>query len=130
MTPLAGCIIFNTEKAILLIHRNKKGKQQWETPGGKVECGETPESAARRELREELGITVRIVRRIGEAIFFEKEKEYNYAWYEATFDQVDNGIVLENGFDDYGYFSLPEISEMDDLSAGTQRFIQVFGDTL
>lgn len=56
----AGIILFNNNNEVLLILRDDKLSipfpNMWDIPGGKVEIGETPEEAIRREMKEEMGL--------------------------------------------------------------------------
>jgi 8-oxo-dGTP pyrophosphatase MutT (NUDIX family) len=54
--PVARVLLFDEADRILLLHEADAGGY-WYTPGGGIEPGETPEEAALRELREELGLT-------------------------------------------------------------------------
>jgi 8-oxo-dGTP diphosphatase len=58
--PCAAIIIENRQKEILLLLRDDKPTisypNYWTLVGGKVEEGETPESAAHREMLEEIGV--------------------------------------------------------------------------
>ena len=53
-------VLIDTEGRFLLTSRpqGKVYAGYWEFPGGKLEAGETVEQALRRELHEELGITI------------------------------------------------------------------------
>jgi 8-oxo-dGTP diphosphatase len=61
-TEVAVGILIREDEALLLSTRpeGKPYAGYWEFPGGKVEVGETVEQALRRELHEELGITINV----------------------------------------------------------------------
>jgi 8-oxo-dGTP diphosphatase len=58
---VAACALIDVDGRVLIAQR-PEGKAMaglWEFPGGKIETGEQPEQSLIRELREELGITVK-----------------------------------------------------------------------
>jgi ADP-ribose pyrophosphatase YjhB (NUDIX family) len=60
----ASSVIVDVGGAILLVHHDY-GERNWELPGGVLEARESAEDAARREAREETGVTLEIERLTG-----------------------------------------------------------------
>jgi len=57
-TVTAGALIFNDAGEVLLLKHRFRAGSGWGIPGGFLETGEHAEQALRRELREEIGLTV------------------------------------------------------------------------
>ena len=60
------CAIFENNGKILICRRREgvKNEGKWEFPGGKVISGESMLKALRREIKEELGIEIKVSRKI------------------------------------------------------------------
>ena len=63
-----GALIINENNETLLVRRTGKTRNQagfWSKPGGGVEFGEKIEDAVKREVKEELGIDIELIRFLG-----------------------------------------------------------------
>src|SRR4051794_33533773 len=86
---LAGCVIADDYGRILLLHRATDDYSHWELAGGKIEHDESPEQAAMREMKEELGVEVQLTKALGSGEFEDNEREFVYDWFQA---EVASGV--------------------------------------
>lgn len=128
-----GAWIVNDKGEILLLKRSEKTKNErgkWEAPGGEVEFGETLEEAIRREMKEELGIEIDILKQwIAKNHIIPEDKQH---WVATTFlVTVTKGyepkILEPHKFDAIGWFDISQmptplslITQMD-LEEYTQK---------
>lgn len=74
MRVRAGIVLIEGDK-VALIERHRGGLDYFVFPGGGVDEGESPEQAAVREAREELGIEVAIRQKVSEIEFGQKSRQ-------------------------------------------------------
>jgi 8-oxo-dGTP diphosphatase len=63
-----GALIINNKNEVLLQKRTVKTRNNagfWAKPGGAVEFGEKVEDAVKREIKEELGVNIEIIKFLG-----------------------------------------------------------------
>ncbi len=76
MRVRAGIVLIENEK-VALIERHRAGLDYFVFPGGGMDEGETPEQAAVREAKEELGVEV-VTKRMIAVIHFGQSTQFYY----------------------------------------------------
>ena len=101
--------LFKKDDRILLV---KDPKGIWELPGGRIEHGENPEEALKRELAEELGWIKVTVKEIIDSWSFtsENNKHFIILVYKCAIDEDE---IKKN--DEYTEYKWIPISEIDSL---------------
>lgn len=129
---VAIAVVRNDEGKVLLQKRidpkfpDADGK--WEFPGGRLEFGESPEDAARREVKEETDCDVRIERSLPQS--------QSRVWHRTDGKDVHVVVMgfvaryvsgtatpLDDKVSEVGWFAREEIGAMDLLS-GIKEFIE------
>jgi ADP-ribose/FAD diphosphatase len=75
--PCVGALIVNGRRILLTLRKNEPFQGYWDIPGGFLEYGEAPEAGLYREIKEEMGLEIRIESLLG--IFMDKYGEDGFS---------------------------------------------------
>lgn len=112
---VAALIIQDGKILVCQRTRHQTMPLKWEFPGGKIEAGEQPRDALRRELDEELGITARI----GEEVARIRHDYKKGGSVELRFFVVQHyqGEIENRIFREVRWARRSELAELDFLEA-------------
>jgi 8-oxo-dGTP diphosphatase len=119
MKRVVAALIMNKGKILVCQRtRHQTMPMKWEFPGGKIETGEQPRDALRRELEEELGIDAKI----GEEVARIQHKYKNGGAVELRFYAVHEfkGELENRIFRDMQWADRKKLPSFDFLEADLQ----------
>ena len=110
-TSCGGVVIFRGK--ILLLYKNYHNKYEgWVLPKGTVEAGEQHEETALREVKEETGVSARLIKYIGKSQYtFNTPQdlvEKDVYWYLMMADSYYSKPQREEYFTDSGHYKYHE----------------------
>jgi 8-oxo-dGTP diphosphatase len=121
MRTVVAAVIERGDRRLLIGQRRRTDTSplKWEFPGGKVEEGETPETALARELKEELGATLRKCVPIGRVVhkYAQTPEELEILFFAVEISETE---LSSRTFEKIAWVLPRELADYDFLAANAQ----------
>jgi len=106
---ISAAIIVDGGKVLMVRRRISEGELMWQFPAGAIEPGESAEAAAARETEEETGLTVKVLRLLGERVHPKTQRLMSYTACEPVSGEAH--VADDDELDAVAWVALAEIPE-------------------
>lgn len=116
---ISQALIIKNNKVLMVKQYVQRGDLVWNFPGGGIEEDETPEQACIREVKEETGYNVRIIK-----LLFQSDKKYSYlAEITGGNLHLDKNLAVNEDLVEVKWVSLLETEIFDNY---TKPILEIF----
>jgi len=118
------CAIIAFDQKILVVQRSEQMAHplKWEFPGGKIALGETEEACIIREIREELDISIQVIRRLSPSIYTYPDLMVNLIPFLAKYA---SGVLTLREHKRYLYCDVHQLTSLDWAEADIPILIEL-----
>ena len=123
-----GVLVIDEDKALIIKRGEEPNKFLWSIPGGLVEIGEELEEAAIREVKEEMGIDVKIESMIGVFNCINRNRneiEYHYVIIDYIAKEFTGSIKTNKEILDFKWVKFNELHNYE-LTNTTRELFREF----
>jgi 8-oxo-dGTP diphosphatase len=110
-----SCFLFNKDKVLILRRSEKESFLPgfYELSGGKVEFGESAEEAVIREMKEETGLSIKVIKPYSTFSYVSNDGERHTIDIQFVANLSGNSeVVLSQAHDDYKWIDSAEIKNL------------------
>jgi len=126
---VGGFIHDRQGRVLMLKRRFEPNKGRWSLPGGLVEVGETLEEAARREVKEELGLEVAIdgLMQVADEVIRDDEGrvKYHFVLVDYLMRPLGDKITVNEESEAFAWFEPEEVAGLD-VTKNTRLIFEKF----
>jgi len=126
--PAVGAFIVKNGKLLMIRRAYEPSAGKWSVPGGIIEVGESALDALRREVKEELGIEVKVIKLLDIYDCITKDEmgkiKYHYLIIGFLAHPISLEITPSSEVLEYSFFDRDEVERIKNITSSVKAIIE------